>query len=238
MSKANRILIIGDAIVDTYVYGNVDRVSPEAPVPVVCPKNEISCLGGAANVARNAAALGAIVTAMFISGRDKIADILKEELKEHGIRCGGLIEDEKQRTINKIRIVGNNQQIVRIDYHDSYHVSDETSRKFISIFSENVDNQDLVIISDYGKGTCTRELCSKIIDICRKKGKPVIIDPKGLDWDKYRGATVITPNLKEMNTYSGFDIQNESSEIEKAYYKFHQKLGIDYLLLTRSIMVL
>lgn len=234
MNKANRILIIGDAMIDTYVYGSVGRVSPEAPVPVICPQKEVNCLGGAANVARNAAALGASVTAMFITGKDKIAEIMKEQLAEYGVRCGFLVQDEKQHTINKVRIVGNNQQIVRIDYHDRYSVSYKLQQEFLEIFREIVTEHDIVIISDYGKGTCIRALCQQIIKICNEKGKPVIIDPKGKDWEKYKGATIITPNMIEINNYSGIAVDNNTLEIEKHYGNFYQKIGIKYLLLTRS----
>lgn len=234
MNDSNKILVIGDAMVDTYVYGSVGRVSPEAPVPVICPQKKSNCLGGAANVARNAAALGAVVTVMFITGKDDNAEILKNQLNEYGVECGSLVQDEKQTTINKVRIVGNNQQIVRIDYHDTYYISKELQKVFLSVFKENIDNNDIVVISDYGKGTCSESLCREIISICKNKCKPVIVDPKGNNWDKYRGATIITPNMKEVNAFSGLDIENEDDRIVQQYGDLNREIGVEYLLLTRS----
>ena len=234
MNRKNRILIIGDAMIDTYIYGSVSRVSPEAPVPVICPSKEEHCLGGAANVARNAATLGADVTAMFIVGADREAEILKTQLDSYGVECNLLIRDEEQRTINKVRIVGNKQQIVRIDYYDRYEFSEILYAKFVEAFQTTIEKQDIVIISDYGKGTCTELLCKTIIKICNEKNKPVIVDPKGTDWEKYRGASVITPNMKEVNLFSGKQVENESSAIELAYSELSHRIGVDYLLLTRS----
>ena len=234
MSINNRVLIIGDAMIDTYVYGSVNRVSPEAPVPVILPKKEVNCLGGAANVARNAAALGASVSVMFVTGKDSIADTLKTQMQEYGINCSGMIQDETQDTINKVRIVGNKQQIVRIDYHDRYLISEDLQNCFLEMFREKVRMQDIVVLSDYAKGTCTEYLCREIIRICRAEKIPVIVDPKGTDWEKYRGATIITPNMKEINTWSGIPVENDDDKIEKQYGKAYEDLGVQYLLLTRS----
>lgn len=234
MNRRNRILLIGDAMIDTYIYGSVSRVSPEAPVPIICPTREEHRLGGAANVARNAAALDSIVTVMFVVGNDDGADILKEQLDSWGVNCELLIQDGSQRTINKMRVVGNNQQIVRIDFHDSYQVSNTLQQQLIEKFETVVDQQDIIIISDYGKGTCTTSLCQKVIQICKAKSKPVIVDPKGAEWDKYWGASIITPNMKEVNIYAGKQVANESKEIEQAYKNLNNDIGVDYLLLTRS----
>lgn len=234
MRRNNRILIIGDAIIDTYIYGRVGRVSPEAPVPVVCASKEEHCLGGAANVARNAATLGADVTAMFIVGMDSKSEILKEQLMSYGVRCDLLFQDESQHVIDKMRIVGNNQQIVRIDFNDYYSISEDLQRSFVQKFQEAVDDYEVIVISDYGKGICTEYICRNIIEICNKKKKPVIVDPKGVNWEKYRGASVITPNMKEINSFTGKNVANISEEIESHYADLSCQTGISYLLLTRS----
>ena len=202
INGVNRILVIGDAMIDTYVYGNVNRISPEAPVPIMCPTKEEYCLGGAANVAHNAIAMGSDVTVLFILGKDSEAEEIINQLLSHGVNCNFIITDSSQSTINKMRVIGNNQQITRIDYHDNYSVSNELEDELISRFSRIIADYDVVIISDYGKGTCTDKLCKKVIATAKLLEKPVIIDPKGTNWEKYRGASVITPNLKEINVFS------------------------------------
>ena len=232
MRKQNRVLIIGDAMIDTYIYGNVGRVSPEAPVPVVRPFQTVRCLGGAGNVARNAAALGASVAVMFLIGNDADGDILVEKLKEWGIDCKWVLQDKHQTTINKTRVVGNNQQIVRVDYSDQYILTQDIVDKIYLYLEKAVAESDIIIISDYGKGTCSAEICQRAIKLANRK--PVIVDPKGREWEKYRGASIITPNLKEINAFSGFEIENISDALEVAYGGINEKLGIKYLLLTRS----
>lgn len=234
MSERNRLLIFGDAMIDTYLYGSVSRISPEAPVPVVQPWKKTHCLGGAANVAQNAASLGADVRVMFVVGKDENAAIMKRELRQQSIDCSLLCEEEDQRTIHKMRIVGNDQQMIRVDWHDGYSLSKQTEQRLLDKFYQAVTECDGIVISDYGKGTCTPALCQEIISCSRSLGKTVIVDPKGTDWKKYRGASVITPNLKEMNLYSGMTIPNDAAHIELAYKGMNRELGIDYLLITRS----
>lgn len=232
MKDINRVLIIGDAMIDTYIYGNVSRVSPEAPVPVVRPTRTMRCLGGAGNVARNAAALGASVSVVFVIGVDADGDTIVRELSEWGIDCKYIIQDEGQTTINKLRVVGNNQQIVRVDFSDQYVLNEELEGQIVTCLKKAVSENDIIVISDYGKGTCSDRICREIIKLAADK--PVIVDPKGTAWDKYRGASVITPNLKEINTFSGRDIGNTSGDLESAYSGLNTELGIKYLLLTRS----
>lgn len=227
-------MIIGDAMLDTYIYGQVERVSPEAPVPVICPDREVQALGGAANVARNAAALGAEVTALFALGADESAERIKAELVVYGISDRSIVETKEQETIRKTRVVGNGQQLVRIDYCDKYLIDEELQEKLISKAKQLLQDQDIVIISDYGKGTCTNEICRSLIEKCREWNKPVIVDPKGTDWSKYRGASVITPNMKEINAFSGRMVENTSDAVEENYSGFHHEIGVDNLLITRS----
>jgi len=230
--KSKKILVIGDAMLDTYIYGNVKRVSPEAPVPVLCPENIQQYLGGAANVARNAAALGADVSVVFAIGKDPEGEIVINRLKEWSINCAYLLQDEALSTINKVRIVGNRQQIVRIDYNDHYEITKYMNEALEDKLTKAISEADIVIISDYAKGTCTRQLLRKVIDL--SDGKPVLVDPKGSDWSDYYGASIITPNLKEINEFSGNHVMNDSEEITAAYGSFYSKIGTNYILVTRS----
>lgn len=234
MKRKPRILVLGDAMLDTYIYGNVSRVSPEAPIPVVCPTGEDDRPGGAANVACNAAALGAQVTALFVLGADSQAQTLMDKLTSYGVDTTHLYQSNGQHTINKVRLLGNGQQIARVDVHDGYMPDDAAVVELLARFRAALGEQDVVVLSDYGKGTCTETVCSEVIRMSREQGKPVIVDPKGTAWDKYRGATVITPNMKELNTFSGKTVANEDAAIETAYRGLGQELGIRYLLLTRS----
>lgn len=230
----NRVLIIGDVMIDTYVYGGVSRVSPEAPVPVMCPEHEINCLGGAANVARNVSSLGAEADVIFLIGDDEKGEILKHELINYGISTKYVVSDKSKHTINKVRIVGNNQQIVRIDYHDKLDLTPSIFDQVKKSFNESIETVDIVVISDYGKGMCTEDVCKYVINKCIESNKPIIIDPKGSDWSKYKGATIITPNLKEINAFSGLKVKNNNFEIELNYTDINETIGVDYVLLTRS----
>ena len=179
MSKRNRVLIVGDAMIDTYIYGVVDRVSPEAPIPVVCPTRKVYCLGGAANVAQNAAALGAEVTVIFVVGDDENGRVLRQKMETAGINCAFIYGETDQRTIHKMRIVGNNQQITRIDWHDKYNLTERVEEEVLAALHTAVEKIDIVVISDYGKGTCTERVCHETIRAARENNKPVIVDPKG-----------------------------------------------------------
>lgn len=234
MEHKPRILVLGDAMLDTYVHGNVSRVSPEAPIPVVCPTGEDDRPGGAANVACNAAALGAQVTALFVLGVDSQAQTLMDKLTTYGVDTAHLYQSNGQHTTNKVRLLGNGQQIARIDIHDGYTLDEVTVSGLLAQFRAVLNGQDVVVLSDYGKGTCTETVCREVIRLSQEQGKPVIVDPKGTAWDKYRGATMITPNMKEINTFSGKAVSNEDAAIEAAYRGLGRKLGIQYLLLTRS----
>lgn len=234
MERKPRILVLGDAILDTYVHGKVTRISPEAPIPVVCPIREDDRPGGAANVACNAAALGAQVTALFVVGADDRAQILMDKLTDYRVDTAYLYQSDGQHTINKVRLLGNGQQIARVDVYDGYTLDEAAINGLLTRFRAALGEQDVIVLSDYGKGICTEIVCREIIRLSREQGKPVIVDPKGTVWEKYRGATVITPNMKELNTFSGKAVANEDTAIEIAYRGFGWELGIRYLLLTRS----
>ena len=219
-------------MLDTYILGKVSRISPESPVPVVCPQQINHYLGGAANVARNAVSLGANVAVVFAFGMDSYGDSIISKLQEWGVSCDYVLRSPKLLTMNKVRILGNRQQIVRVDYNDVNQITKEIQSELYPKIIAAIHEADIIIISDYGKGLCTSEICQMVIETAGEK--PVLIDPKGTQWEKYRGASIITPNLKEINTYSGWDIPNSSEDIMNAYGDYCKKLGIDYVLLTRS----
>ena len=229
-----RVLVIGDAMLDTYVHGDVTRISPEAPIPVICPQKKEYRVGGAANVACNAAMMGAHVSAVFVLGQDAESEIMLEMLRALGIETSLICRDTAQHTIQKLRIIGKGQQILRIDLHDSYILTPEMEKRILQQIAGILDKQDAVVISDYGKGICTETFCRAVIQACRQKGKTVIVDPKGNDWEKYCGATVITPNMNEINLYCGTTVANEDDKIEHEFRGLTNALGIDYLLITRS----
>ena len=221
-------------MLDGYTYGSVGRVSPEAPVPVVSVAREEDKLGGAGNVAANVVALGSEAIAVFALGDDRDGGRARELLEDGGIDCSRLVHDGSVETIRKERVVGNGQQVVRLDYRDNIAVSGPLEERLRSAIESAIEEIDVAVISDYGKGTCTPMLCGELITMCRTRGVPVIVDPKGLDWDKYRGATIITPNLKEMNLFAGTSVRNEDFSVESNFGGMPERLGVDRVLLTRS----
>ncbi len=234
MTRKPRILVVGDAMLDTYIYGIVSRVSPEAPIPIVCPTWKEDRPGGAANVAYNVASLEAKATALFPLAADEQATRLKEKLRKTGVNVEGVCLDTKQHTINKVRLVGNGQQIARIDMYDHYELNDALEDNILARFQKVLPEQDVVVLSDYNKGVCTARICLEVIRLSRGAGKPVIVDPKGTAWEKYRGAFVITPNMKELNLFGGKSVPNDDAAIESAYRGLCRELGVRHLLLTRS----
>lgn len=229
-----RILIYGDAMLDTYIHGSVSRISPEAPIPVLQVSWKEEKIGGAGNVANNLSALNVVAGGFFLWGNDADAIVLKSLLEKNGVDTQWAINDDSLRTIKKERVICKNQQIVRMDYNDTYSISQDLREKIFERLPSAIQWADIVIISDYGKGACEEAICKAIIRHAREEKKPVIVDPKGRNWEKYRGATVITPNMSEINLYSGTNVKNENAEIEANYADMYETLGISYLLLTRS----
>lgn len=222
-----RLLVVGDVMLDRYWFGEVSRISPEAPVPVVKVEREENRLGGAANVARNAAALGAKTALLSVVGDDDPGKALQRLLEEGGIEAG-LHIDRKIDTIVKLRVIGRQQQLLRIDFETP--PSHEILQAKLVEFEKRVAESDVVILSDYGKGGLTH--IAEMIRLARAAGKPVLVDPKGDDYTKYAGATVITPNRSELRDVVG----RWSSEAELAAkaQKLRAELGLEALLVTRS----
>lgn len=192
-----RVLVIGDLILDQYIWGSVDRVSPEAPVPVVWAKRRTYVPGGAANVANNIAALGGTACLLGVVGDDLQAGTFMSALKERAINTGGIFVEKGRTTILKTRIIAGHQQIVRVDWEDVHTIKAETRRKLQDFIQKNVKKFDAVIIEDYGKGLLDYSLLALITQEARKQNKIVTVDPKEDNFEHYRGATAITPNRKE-----------------------------------------
>src|SRR5574343_521474 len=193
-----RLLVVGDVMLDRYWFGDVSRISPEAPVPVVKVERMEERLGGAANVARNAASLGAVTALLSVVGDDEAGRSLGKLLEEGQIDAGLHVAPEID-TIVKLRVIGRQQQLLRIDFETP--PSHEILQAKLADFERRVIDADVIILSDYGKGSLTH--ISEMIRIAREHDKPVLVDPKGDDWAKYAGATVITPNRGELKQVVG-----------------------------------
>ncbi|MCK6413594.1 MAG: D-glycero-beta-D-manno-heptose-7-phosphate kinase [Azonexus sp.] len=222
-----RLLVVGDVMLDRYWFGDVSRISPEAPVPVVKVEREENRLGGAANVARNAAALGARTALLSVVGDDDAGRTLQRLLDEGQISAG-LHVDREIDTIVKLRVIGRQQQLLRIDFETP--PSHEILQAKLAEYERRVADADVVLLSDYGKGGLTH--ISEMIRIARAAGKPVLVDPKGDDWAKYAGATVITPNRSELKQVVGSWHSDE--ELASKARALREQLGLTALLVTRS----
>lgn len=192
-----KVLVIGDVMLDRYWWGSVDRISPEAPVPVVRLGRTSMAAGGAANVAANIAGLGATAILVGITGNDPDAETLRILISENERIDCRLIGIDGRHTTVKTRIVAHNQQVVRLDQEITDPIADDDSSRAFEIIASLIDDVDAVILSDYAKGFLVRELLSEVIETVRKTGKMIFVDPKSKDFGRYKGSTVITPNLKE-----------------------------------------
>ena len=231
--KNAKTLVIGDVMLDTYYKGNVKRISPEAPVPVVRVNNQFDSLGGAANVCRNLHGIGSKTYLIGCVGKDQKSEIVTKKLNELAVEHTLLPIDYP--TINKIRVVGNQQQIVRIDFEEEKMILTPEQQDEITRFvSEQISHVDCVVISDYGKGFCTEKICQHVIETANKHNKTTIIDQKGRDWEKYKHATIITLNLKNLSEVAGKEINNNDVEISAVAEQLFQKYNYKNILITRS----
>lgn len=230
-----RIAVIGDIMVDRYVFGTVERISPEAPVPVNKVDHLKSVLGGAANVASNLANLDCHVFVGGLAGADENGALLQQLLQESHIDATGIIARPDHPTTTKMRVLGARQQMVRLDFEE---VSPLTTAEelqllkwFKSLLEEGLDG---VILSDYHKGVLTDTVATGVIAAARENGIPVLVDPKGSDWTKYNGADFVTPNMKELSECVGKTIPNEGGAVVAAARKIYDQYDFDHLMVTRS----
>ena len=225
--SAVRLLVVGDIMLDRYWFGNVSRISPEAPVPVVKVERSEERLGGAANVARNAVSLGAQSTLIALVGDDEPGRTLDSLMNECGIKTHLLVDQSIDTTI-KLRVIGRQQQLLRIDFEAA--PSDEALSNKLSEFEAQLPACDVVILSDYGKGGLTH--IQEMIRLAKQAGKPVMIDPKGDDYSIYAGATLITPNSSELRQIIGR--WKDEDELASKAEALRQELSLEALLVTRS----
>ncbi len=226
-------LVVGDIILDKYIYGSVNRISPEAPIPVVTTEGINYVPGGAANVAGNIRGLQVDVILCGIVGMDLEGDIILKRLEEGKIECA-CHRSEFRNTTLKTRIVGMNQQLVRVDNENTDWLNMEEEAGLLALIEECLPRVNDVVLSDYSKGVCSGTFCRKIIELCNQSGKRVLVDPKCRDWSKYKGAYLITPNFKEFVEAVGYVVANEEGEISDAGTELMQKYDINRLLVTRS----
>jgi len=224
-----RILVVGDVMLDRYWYGEVNRISPEAPVPIVKIEAERSkeTPGGAANVAVNAAALKADVALLSVVGEDEPGRRLAELLEKSGVKAY-LHRDAEVSTTVKLRVIGGHQQMLRVDFETL--PSHEVLLDKLADFGHMIADRNVIILSDYGKGGLTH--IAQMIEVARARGKTVLVDPKGEDYSRYRGATVVTPNRSELQKVVGRWKSEE--ELTAKAQDLREKLGLAALLLTRS----
>jgi D-beta-D-heptose 7-phosphate kinase/D-beta-D-heptose 1-phosphate adenosyltransferase len=233
VGMAPRVLVVGDVMLDHYVWGACDRVSPEAPVQVVRVSRETQSLGGAGNVVANLAALGAETDFVGIVGRDLARDQLVSALWACHARTEGLVENDARPTTVKKRIIAGAQQIARVDYEDATPIGTELEDEVLAAALARIPAAKVVVLSDYGKGVMTERVTSRIIQAARGVGVPVLVDPKGRDYAKYRGASLITPNRKEAAAAVGRALPTRDAIID-AGRELRDSLALDACLITLS----
>ena len=226
-----RLLVVGDLMIDEYVWGEVDRISPEAPVQVVSVKNEEYTLGGSGNVVNNLVALGAQAFVLGVTGTGRDGKLLLNKLNDLGVDTQGVIQERSRPTTKKTRIIADHQQVLRIDRETQQKVSVSTFRSLTTLAEKIIPEVDLVLISDYGKGVISRSLIADLVKIAKNNNKLTIADPKGLAFEKYSGVSLLTPNSKEASLASGVEITDEKS-VATAGNILMEKSGIERLLIT------
>lgn len=213
IEKRPKVLVIGDLMIDSYLIGSCDRIALDAPVPVVDIKEEKSVLGGAGNVVRNLASLGAKVSVMSVVGNDDNAKLLKHLLDEIETKSF-LIEQKGRKTSKKTRVIASNSQIFRFDHESKNNISFDNVKKLYSKLVEKIKAYDAILLADYGKGVLTKDFTEKIISYANKNDVKVIIDPYGNDYSKYKGATLIIPNKEEAQSVTKVEISNNDKILD------------------------
>ena len=231
--KTPKILVVGDLMIDHYLWGKCERISPEAPVQIVSIEKETSVLGGAGNVVHNLVDLGADVEVVSVVGDDENANELKQLLNKAEVSNDGLIVQPHRSTSKKSRIIASQQQVLRYDKETTYPIEKAQEAQIVTYFKSRLPKCDIVILSDYGKGVLTPTLTQKLIALAKDVDKEILIDPKGKDFSKYKGATLLTPNKKEAIEASGVNIVDDESLFE-AIRKIKEFCKLDISLITLS----
>jgi rfaE bifunctional protein kinase chain/domain len=229
--NTKNILVIGDIMLDSYLFGQCSRISPEAPVPVVEFLKQENMLGGAGNVLKNLVSFGARCDIISVVGDDLSGKIVQEELVDLGIQTQHLFIDKTRKTTVKKRIVSSGQQLIRIDKEDRHSINVKIEERVISFVKDNVSEYDVIIFSDYLKGFLTEKVCFEIIKIAKANNVLTLVDPKGVSCNKYRNIDLIKPNLKEAEILIGRKIIT-NEEIKSACYTLQEMLGCKYVVIT------
>ena len=228
-----KILVVGDLMIDHYLWGSCERISPEAPVQIVDIAKETTVLGGAGNVINNLKALGAKVSVSSVIGSDDNGVELIEMLKKIGVDTNRVITQNGRKTSKKSRIIATSQQILRYDNESKHDIPSSFVEKIVNSLSDTICDYDAVVLSDYGKGVLTNELCQKIIKLCNKNNIKVLVDPKGSDYGKYSGAYLLTPNKKEAMLATKIEIKDKAS-LKEALLKMKKECNLGISLITLS----
>ncbi len=228
-----KILVLGDVIMDEYIWGKVSRISPEAPVPVVAVTRETKMLGGAANVILNMATLGARPLLCGVIGDDATGKQLLGEVEKAGLVSGGLIVEPGRPTSIKTRVVAQNQQVVRFDRESRQKIQGQTTDKLLDFVKKNLPSVDAVVVTDYGKGAVSQEVMKVLVQLTRSWKGIVAVDPKTGNFEYYRGVDVITPNHHEAGTYCGFEIEDEETLL-RAGSRMLERLECRAVLITQG----
>jgi D-beta-D-heptose 7-phosphate kinase/D-beta-D-heptose 1-phosphate adenosyltransferase len=231
--RGRTVMVVGDLMLDAYIWGRVDRISPEAPVPVVEVERELFKLGGAGNVANNLLSLGARVTVAAVRGDDEHGRILADTMEGMGLSTDCVFVDRRRRTTVKTRVIAHTQQVTRIDREDRSHITDGIRKKIVSAFRDALSSTDALIVSDYGKGVVGRKLLAGIVHPARQAGIPVCVDPKERNFPHYHDVSVITPNVRELSFGAGIKIEDHGDMV-RAAEKVREALGCDMVLVTRG----
>lgn len=226
-----KVLVVGDLILDEFIWGNVSRISPEAPVPVVWVKSENFMPGGASNVANNIRSLGGEVHLTGVVGEDTRGRVLQALLREKGVLCDGIVTDNHRPTTQKTRVIAHHQQVVRIDREEVRPIPDRVIQDILEFIEKHIQEVDALLIEDYGKGVVLPRLVGEVVRIARKNKKIITVDPKETHFPYYRGVTTITPNHHEAASAVGFPIRDEPS-LEKAGRRLLDKLRCETVLIT------
>ena len=233
LNKKPNILVIGDLMIDHYLWGSCDRISPEAPVQVVNVKKESSVLGGAGNVINNLVTLGSVVDVISVIGNDSVANELKSLLEKIDVPTSNLVVENNRKTSKKSRLIASQQQVLRYDMESIDDINENSHKQIIQTLEKNIDKYSSIILSDYGKGVLTTNLTKEIIKIANKNNIKVLVDPKGKDYSKYKGSYTLTPNKKEAMEATNIYIKDESSLIE-ALKSLKNQCELEVSLITLS----
>lgn len=229
-----KILVVGDLMIDHYIIGGATRLSPEAPVPIVNVKKETYTLGGAGNVVQNLVSLGAAVSVAGVIGDDDAAGRVFDILANEGVETHSIIKDNNRPTTVKTRVLAGSHQLVRVDREVTDTVSVAIEDELIGKLGEYIEQADMVILSDYNKGLFSPSLTQRVIIEAAKHGKKVVIDPKGLNYEKYKGAFIIKPNRKELAEAAKVEKINSVESLQQAAKVIFGQTGTEYIVVTLS----